>query len=230
MASAATQADQEDQQRKRRQAATMQQPAGLPPAAQNVLSRISYGEAPDYNVLYGGGRFSDYSDHPRQKIVIQSGPNAGKYTTAAGKYQFLSSTWDEEAKRLGLTDFSPHSQDVAAWDLANRTYKAQTGRDLATDAQNNAVNWSALGGQWESLQGAGRWGHGGTPSASLQGPNPPAGPLAGAAPNPPQQPWGDPDLARKLWQLQLLYSMFPRFQFKNVSYDPWAVAQQMETP
>jgi hypothetical protein len=40
--------------------------------------------------------------------------------------QFLGSTWDDQAKKLGLADFSPVSQDKAAWNLAAETYKAQT--------------------------------------------------------------------------------------------------------
>jgi len=62
-----------------------------------------------YRTLFGGSLFNDFADHPRVKIT------RGAYTsTAAGAYQFLSSTWDETARIMGLTDFSPASQDMAA--------------------------------------------------------------------------------------------------------------------
>ena len=62
-----------------------------------------------YNTLYGGGQFTDLSKHPNKAIT------AGNYTsTAAGAYQFLYKTWKEVSAKLGLTDFSPQSQDIAA--------------------------------------------------------------------------------------------------------------------
>ncbi|MDE2474674.1 MAG: glycoside hydrolase family 104 protein [Alphaproteobacteria bacterium] len=64
-----------------------------------------------YNVIVGGGTFDDYSRHPNIKV--------GK-STEAGAYQFNNGTWGDEVKRLGLTDFSPASQDIAAVDLLNR--------------------------------------------------------------------------------------------------------------
>lgn len=123
------------------------------------LSSIAGTEAPAYNTLYGGGTFGeDYSQHPNRRIPIMSGPNKGDYSTAAGRYQFLNSTWADEQKRLGLKDFSPESQDAAAWDLAQRTYKDATGGDLM-EALNSGdpgrINAAAkiLSSQWTSLPG-----------------------------------------------------------------------------
>lgn len=59
--------------------------------------------------MFGGSRFQGYWDHPRQ---LQSG--GGWTSDAAGRYQFLSTTWDEAAIALDLADFSPASQDQAA--------------------------------------------------------------------------------------------------------------------
>ncbi len=119
-----------------------------------VLNRIASDESPDYNTIYGGKKFSSFADHPRTKVLITSGPNKGKYSSAAGKYQFIAPTWDAQKAKLGLMSFAPEEQDAAAWDLANVTYKANTGRDLSADAEAGNVQWGALGDQWESLVGA----------------------------------------------------------------------------
>ena len=76
------------------------------------LDLIGKSEGADYNTLYGGGHFSDYSQHPNIKITAN-----GYTSTAAGKYQFLYSTWSELQDRLDLPDFSPDSQDLAAMQL-----------------------------------------------------------------------------------------------------------------
>lgn len=111
-----------------------------------------------YNVIYGGGQFDDFSKHPNQAVRIQTGPNAGRTSSAAGKYQFLGSTWDDQAGKLGLTDFSPANQDRAAWNLAAETYKAKTGQDLDTvlqsgDAAQIANVGKVLNPIWTSLPG-----------------------------------------------------------------------------
>ena len=130
------------------------------PTQRAFLNSMSAGEAPDYNTMYGGGRFEELNDHPRQNIPIQSGPNAGKTSSAAGRYQFLQGTWDEAKNALGLPDFSPESQDAAAVWLAQRDYKARTGRDLWNDiegAKDNPAKLNfisgALGKTWTSLPG-----------------------------------------------------------------------------
>lgn len=111
-----------------------------------------------YNVIYGGQQFSDMSDHPRAAVPITSGPNAGKTSSAAGKYQFLGSTWDEYKNKLGLPDFSPASQDKAAWALAADTFKSKTGQDLGAvlqsgDPQAIAQVGKVLSPIWTSLPG-----------------------------------------------------------------------------
>ena len=68
-----------------------------------------------YQTQFTGTTFSDMSKHPRQ---LRSG---GGYTSdAAGKYQFLSTTWDEARRSLNLQDFSPQSQEKAGEFLAKR--------------------------------------------------------------------------------------------------------------
>lgn len=82
------------------------------PRVRALLDTIGEKESNNqYNVKYGGETFDDYSAHPGPFEVN------GRTYSAAGKYQFLESTWNEHAGKLGLTDFSPHSQDLAAVSL-----------------------------------------------------------------------------------------------------------------
>ncbi len=131
-------------------------PPQFDPTQRAILDHIGSGEAPSYDVRYGGAegpqQFYDYSSHPNVAVPIPGRP--GFVTHAAGRYGFQGTTYGEEANKLGLTDFSPDSQDRAAWDLANTTYRQKTGRDIQADAQAGRVQWNALSGRWESLKGA----------------------------------------------------------------------------
>ena len=130
--------------------------APLPPEAKALLDAIAGGESGGrYDVMYGGGTFDPAQGHPRQAVPITTGPNAGKTSSAAGRYQFLGSTWDNVSKQHGLTDFSPQSQDMAAWFLADDTYGQRTGRDLQADlvAGKMAEIAKVLNDQWTSLPG-----------------------------------------------------------------------------
>jgi muramidase (phage lysozyme) len=120
------------------------------PEARALLDAIAGSESPDYRTVYGGSKFDDYKDHPRRDIRIRSGPNAGLTSNAAGRYQFLSTTWDDVAKQRGLKDFTPDSQDRGAWHLARRTYGGSIRQDLRKDPLSVA---SKLSGQWTSLPG-----------------------------------------------------------------------------
>lgn len=124
----------------------------MTPQRKAFLDAIAAKESPAYNVMYGGKTFSDYSQHPNVAVPITSGPNAGKASSAAGRYQFLGSTWADEQKRLGLPDFSPSSQDQAAWDLANRSYGGNLDAAL-TDPQSAAAAATKLHPIWTSLPG-----------------------------------------------------------------------------
>jgi muramidase (phage lysozyme) len=130
----------------------------LTAAQRALLDSISETEsrAKGYNALFGGGHFTDFSQRPNQGAVIPRGPNKGKISTASGRYQFNRETWEEQAARLGLTDFRPETQDLAALDLATRTYANKTGRDLKKDLENpkmHAAIGKALSGRWTSLPG-----------------------------------------------------------------------------
>lgn len=73
-----------------------------------------------YNTMFGGDQFSDFSDHPRVLKEFTETNGKKNKTSAAGRYQFTQKSWDEAADALGLTDFSPRSQDMAALYLIQR--------------------------------------------------------------------------------------------------------------
>ena len=102
-----------------------------------ILETIAAGESSGkYNIINyvaGGGKpayFDDYSQHPYK---------GKKGYTAAGRYQFLWTTWKEEVKALGENPdefaFSPENQDRVAVSHAKRIYKQKTGRDLLQDIE-----------------------------------------------------------------------------------------------
>ncbi len=73
--------------------------------------------SPDgYHTQYTGTKFVSFSDHPRE---MRCGRRYGKKlcSDAAGRYQFLSTTWDRFAKKFGVKDFSPQNQDLMAIEL-----------------------------------------------------------------------------------------------------------------
>jgi muramidase (phage lysozyme) len=66
-----------------------------------------------YKMLYGGGSFSSFHDHPRKNLGYLSNKRLLK-STAAGRYQILARTWDTWAPVLQLRTFSPKNQDKLA--------------------------------------------------------------------------------------------------------------------
>ncbi len=99
-----------------------------------------------YNTMFGGDQFYDNSDHPRQLKDFTQTDGTKNKTSAAGRYQFTSSSWDDAAKALNLTDFSPRSQDLAALFLIQRAGQLEN----VTNG-NFADATSGLGGVWASL-------------------------------------------------------------------------------
>lgn len=155
--------------------------AGMPGMARGLLNTIAGTESGGaYNIITsGGGTFTSYADHPRKYVPLA----AGQTSSAAGRYQFIGSTWDEAAAALGLTSFSPENQDRAAWWLAQRDYKQKSGgRDLVLDLQSGNFTLVAgvrrtLATTWEGLKSltdeeffAQVQGQSGTPSSLMDSP------------------------------------------------------------
>lgn len=129
----------------------------LTPERLAILDLIAYTEGTDreigktkkgYDILYSFKTFSDFSDHPRK--VIKSG---GISSSAAGRYQILTGTWDWIQKRLKKTgfkpfpSFAPEYQDQAALfliDAKKNSIKAVDDKNL--DEFLDVCSW-----EWASL-------------------------------------------------------------------------------
>lgn len=106
------------------------------------------GASKGYRTLFGGSTIEDLSDHPRKfQDYYNSRANKIERTSAAGRYQFKQDSWDEQAKRLGLTDFSPKSQDLAAIGLM--MYKPKVFEALKAGDFDTAIK--GFGSFWASL-------------------------------------------------------------------------------
>lgn len=149
----------------------------VPPEAARLLNAIAGSESSEgggYNMIVGSGKYgapatlSDMSDHPRIKGVglTHAGgewlnvndPRAKTSSSAAGRYQFTATTWDAlHRKHPNLPkDFSPASQDMAAWQLAQDEYSRISGRNLQVDLADpsrHAQVEKTLSGTWSSLRG-----------------------------------------------------------------------------
>lgn len=115
-----------------------------------AVSEGTKGKGSDgYNVLYGGGFFYNYADHPRQKLTftIHEKPVT---STAAGRYQLLAKWYDAYAKLLHLSDFTPDSQDQ----IALQQIKERKALD-AIDAGRIEAAIGRCKNIWASFPGAG---------------------------------------------------------------------------
>jgi muramidase (phage lysozyme) len=118
------------------------------PRVKAFLQIISFAEGGhDYNTLYNGPTFSDYSTHPADRII------GGTHYSAAGKYQITRDFWKQYGiKELGLTDFSPRTQDLMATRaLIDKAAIALIERgDIAGAIARAALVWASLpGNPWK---------------------------------------------------------------------------------
>lgn len=138
---------------------------GGDPYIRALMRTISASEANDplpYSVLYGGNHVSNLSGHPRKCITIVSGPNKGKCSTAAGRYQMIDKTWLLTAQRYHPRkfrlmfwksyNFEPEFQDavVHAWLSDRRAWGADIPQLLRQGNLNQVLRllsptWTSLG-------------------------------------------------------------------------------------
>lgn len=112
------------------------------------LDTIAWAEGADYDVQFSGSRFSGFADHPRQIRRAN-----GLASDAAGRYQFLSTTWD----KLGLPDFTPENQDKGAVMLIARigalAYAEQGEAGVDQTLERISHEWASLPPQRYKGQG-----------------------------------------------------------------------------
>jgi muramidase (phage lysozyme) len=100
---------------------------GGDPHVRALMRMISASEANSprpYSILYGGEHFEDLSGHPDRCVEILVGPNTGDCSTAAGRYQMLTTTWYAMAKQYhpnppslfwDTYSFAPEYQDEVVY-------------------------------------------------------------------------------------------------------------------
>lgn len=103
-----------------------------------------------YRMRWGGlgkpaAYFDDFSRHPR----IFEPTTGGRQSSAAGAYQIVATTYDSIAPSLGITDFTPTSQDALAIALIDR-------RGALDDVMAGRIRTAIadLRAEWTSLPGA----------------------------------------------------------------------------
>ena len=115
-----------------------------------------------YRLLYGGQTISELDQHPDTCIPIATGPNVGDCTTAAGRYQFLTTTWQAKAQKYHphppgwfefwqAYDFSPEAQDIVVYRWLSDPNA--WGTDISQQLKNGEINQvlELLSGTWTSL-------------------------------------------------------------------------------
>lgn len=163
-----------------------EQARDLPGQAWALLDLLAYAEGTDrqsifdggrnrtgYDIAYGGGRVPGLteSEHPNTMRRIVSGPDQGRNSSAANRYQFIGSTWNRAVDALRAHDpqtpvtrqMSPENQDRVTWFWASETYRRYLERnfpeiarshDLASDIMDPTAHnriARALSAEWASL-------------------------------------------------------------------------------
>ncbi|MGB3495099.1 MAG: glycoside hydrolase family protein [Elainellaceae cyanobacterium] len=130
-------------------------------ALMRTISASEANGAKPYSLLYGGKHFSNLRQHPDQCMPITVGPNRGDCSTAAGRYQFLTSTWEEKAEQYhpqrsqlwltGTYNFEPEYQDEVVYEWLTDTNA--WGTDLSALLRQNRIDdvLARLSGTWTSL-------------------------------------------------------------------------------
>lgn len=99
-----------------------------------------------YTVGFGDRHIADLSRHPGKFYGFNEKGGKKNRTSASGAFQFIGSTWGRMANKLGLEDFSPKNQDIAAVALIDEkgALKSLVDGDL-----HGFVN--KVGNEWASL-------------------------------------------------------------------------------
>lgn len=115
------------------------------PNVKAFLATISWAEGGDYDYMYGASpnrknwRITDYSLPPQKGFDGR--------TTASGRYQINLKNWEENGKKkMGLTDFSPKTQDLIAVEGLRQkgAIAAVISGDMELAISKAAGTWNAL--------------------------------------------------------------------------------------
>jgi muramidase (phage lysozyme) len=124
-----------------------------------------------YRIGFGGGRIDDLSKHPNISKAFKETTGNTNTTTAAGKHQYLNSTWQGLSAKTGTKDFSPEAQEANF-----RALLKEKGALASVEAGDFAGAVQKLGKTWASLptsphpQGKKTWAEASAVMAKLGGP------------------------------------------------------------
>jgi len=138
---------------------------GGDPHLRALMRTISAGESNvgrSYHVIHGGQLVDTLQRHPNRCEPIRGGPNRGRCSTAAGRYQLLYGTWLEVAQRYhpdrdsapgdpAELSFSALAQDVVvhAWLADSQVWRVDLAEMLRQDRLDEVLR--RLSGTWTSL-------------------------------------------------------------------------------
>lgn len=152
-----------------RESATSGQSSGstcAPTRANNVISRfqkalhdsIAFAEgtrnrsSDGYDVMFSYQLMNGCSRHPNRCITY-----GRTCSTAAGRYQFLTTTWNSVARARNLGTFEPENQERGAAYLISTTRRVSVPQSRAMTASEFSNAMSKLSYEWASLP-PGRYG------------------------------------------------------------------------
>ena len=137
---------------------------GGDPYIRALMRTISASEAAGENpyvLLYGGGHIHDLSQHPDLCIDIKTDINQGYCSTAAGRYQFLTTTWREKSSLYhpdvghshngNVYNFEPRYQDIVTyhWLKDNKQWQMNIAAELKQGNLDKVLK--RLSATWTSL-------------------------------------------------------------------------------
>lgn len=105
-----------------------------------------------YDVMFSFRLMSGCGQHPNRCISY-----GGTCSTAAGRYQFLTTTWNSVKRARNLASFEPENQERGAAYLISTTRRVNVPQDRAMTASEFSNAMSKLSYEWASLP-PGRYG------------------------------------------------------------------------
>jgi muramidase (phage lysozyme) len=99
-----------------------------------------------YDIIFGGRTTSTCARHPNICVPFQN-----TCSTAAGRYQFLSRTWNSISNAKGYATFEPENQERGAAYLVASVRKATVPSDRALTASEFTNVITKLSYEWASL-------------------------------------------------------------------------------